>query len=203
MPKPNIVFLLSDDQCSYSMGCYGNAEVKTPQMDSLARDGMAFDCHYDTTAICMASRANIMTGKFEFKNGCNFEHGNLVAEHWRNSYPILLRKTGYRTAIAGKIGFTVAERPEGKGKLPEDDFDKWGAGPGQTHYDTRKNHSMAAYAEKYPHSSRAYGAFGADFIAESAAAKKPFCLSISFITTTSRSRSSLIAGSPGRTSWKS
>ncbi len=177
---PNIVFLLTDDQCTYSVGCYGNEDVKTPHMDSLARDGIAFDNHYDTTAICMASRANIMTGRFEFRNGCNFEHGPLVREHWEASYPVMLRKAGYLTAIAGKIGFGVADKPGGKGVLPEEDFDKWGAGPGQTHYETRKNRSMVAYAGKYPHSSRAYGAFGADFIAESAEAGKPFCLSISF-----------------------
>ena len=178
--SPNIVFLLTDDQCTYSVGCYGNPDVKTPNMDALARDGMAFDNHYDTTAICMASRANIMTGKFEFRNGCNFEHGAMVREHWESSYPILLRKAGYLTAMAGKIGFEVAEKPGRKGALPEGDFDKWGAGPGQTNYATAKNKSMAAYAEKYPHSSRSYGAFGADFIAEAARAKKPFCLSISF-----------------------
>ena len=177
---PNIVFLLTDDQSTYSVGCYGNADVKTPNMDALARDGIAFDNHYDTTAICMASRANIMTGKFEFRNGCNFEHGALVREHWKASYPMLLREAGYLTAIAGKIGFAVADKPGGRGVLPEADFDKWGAGPGQTHYETRKNQSMAAYAGKYPHSSRSYGAFGADFIAESVKAGKPFCLSISF-----------------------
>ena len=126
--RPNVVFLLTDDQCTYSLGCYGNADVRTPHIDALARDGLVFDRHYDTTAICMASRANIMTGKFEFRNGCNFEHGALLEEHWLQSYPILLRKAGYLTAIAGKIGFEVTGTPGEKGELPEDDFDKWGAG---------------------------------------------------------------------------
>ena len=64
--------------------------------------------------------------------------------------------------------------------MPEGDFHKWGGGPGQTHYATAKNPSMKAYADEYPHSSRSYGAFGRDFIKESAKGKKPFCLSISF-----------------------
>ena len=178
--KPNIVFLLTDDQCTYSMGCYGNAEVKTPHLDALAGDGMVFDCHYVSTAICMASRANIMTGKFEFRHGCNFEHGALHSSHWASSYPTLLKEEGYLTAMAGKIGFEVTTRPGKKGVLPVGDFDKWGAGPGQTNYRTARNKSMVAYAEKYPHSSRSYGAFGADFIAEAAKEKKPFCLSVSF-----------------------
>ena len=49
---------MSDDQSTYTMGCYGNPDVKTPNLDRLAADGMVFDNHYDTTAICMASRAN-------------------------------------------------------------------------------------------------------------------------------------------------
>ena len=72
--RPNIIFLLADDQCTYAVGCYGNKDVKTPQMDRLGRDGVIFDNHYDTTSICMASRANIMTGMYEYKTGCNFNN---------------------------------------------------------------------------------------------------------------------------------
>ena len=178
--RPNIVFLLSDDQSLDSMGCYGNPDVKTPNMDRLAQDGMVFDNHYVTTAICMASRASIVTGMYEFKAGCNFSHGSLVREHWSRSYPVLLREAGYMTAMAGKIGFTVCDAPGGRGVLPVDDFDHWGAGPGQTHYQTAKNSSIARYAEEFPHATRAYGAFGRDFIAAAAKAGRPFCLSISF-----------------------
>ena len=125
--RPNLVFLLTDDQSTSSMGCYGNSEVKTPHLDALARAGVVFDCHYVSTAICMASRANIMTGKFEFRHGCNFEHGALHSSHWAESYPILLKEAGYRTAIAGKIGFEVTTRSGKKGVLPDGDFDRWGA----------------------------------------------------------------------------
>lgn len=178
--RPNIVFLLSDDQTTYSLGCYGTPGVKTPHLDRLAHDGMAFDNHYDTTAICMASRASVMTGKYEYKTGCNFEHGPLVQDHWDASYPVLLRKAGYRTAFAGKFGFVVSPKPGARGILPESDFDWWGGGPGQTFYETAKNESMKRYAAEYPHSTLSYGAFGRDFISESAKGDQPFCLSISF-----------------------
>ena len=173
--KPNIVFLFADDQCTYSVGCYGNKDVSTPQMDKLGRDGLIFDKHYNTTAICMASRANVFTGMYEYKTGCNFAHGNMHQDVWARSYPRLLRESGYLTAFAGKFGIVV----EGKG-LCEDDFDFWGGGPGQTNYKTARNKSMQKYAEKYPHSTLSYGAFGRDVIRESAKQKKPFCLSISF-----------------------
>lgn len=173
--KPNIVFLFADDQNTLSVGCYGNPEVQTPHMDALARDGIVFDRHYNTTAICMASRANVMTGMYEYKTGTNFTHGNMKPEVWGKSYPILLRQAGYHTAFAGKFGFEV----EGKG-LCESDFDMWGGGPGQTFYETDKNESMAKYAKEFPHSTLSYGAFGQDAIRTAIEQKKPFCLSISF-----------------------
>jgi len=177
----NIVYLMSDDQNTDSMGCYGNPDVQTPNLDRLASDGMAFDNHYDTTAICMASRATVMTGMYEYKTGCNFDHGPMLTDIWEKSYPILLREAGYMTAFAGKFGFELKKTPEGrKLPLPEDDFDRWGGAPGQTTYATAKNKSMAAYAAEYPHSTLSYGAFGRDFIRDAAKAEKPFCLSISF-----------------------
>lgn len=174
-PKPNIVFLFADDQCTYSLGCYGNPDVQTPNMDQLAREGVLFDNHYNTTAICMASRANVFTGMVEYKTGCNFGHGNMRKDVWQKSYPVLLRKAGYLTAFAGKFGIVV----DGKG-LCEDDFDFWGGGPGQTNYATAKNKSMRKYAQKYPHSTLSYAAFGQDVIREAAEKNQPFCLSISF-----------------------
>lgn len=178
--RPNLVVLVSDDQTTYSLGCYGNADVRTPHLDRLAEEGMVFDRHYDTTAICMASRASLMTGLFEYRTGCNFGHGPLVRERWQASYPVLLRGAGYVTAFAGKLGFEVAEAPDRPGRLPEGDFDRWGGGPGQTSYRTAENLSMAAYAEAYPHSTRSYGAFGRDFIRGVANGDRPFCLSVSF-----------------------
>ena len=88
---------------------------------------------------------------------------------------MLLREAGYLTGFAGKFGLVV----EGKG-LCETDFDFWGGSPGQTEYATKKNDSMKKYAEEFPHSSLAYGAFGRDVIRESVKKDKPFCLSISY-----------------------
>jgi arylsulfatase A-like enzyme len=60
------------------------------------------------------------------------------------------------------------------------DFDAWAGGTGQTSYVTAQNKYLAPYADRYPHSSRAYGAFGQDFIRESVAAKQAFCLTLFF-----------------------
>ena len=182
--RPNIIFLMTDDQNVRSLGCYGAPGVKTPNIDALAADGVAFDRHYDTTAICMACRATVMTGLLEYRHGVNFGtgtvgDGQMRKEDWEQSYPMLLHKAGYRTAFAGKFGFTIEDTSK-SGRYPEDDFDMWGGGPGQTSFITARNKSMVQYAKNYPHSTRSYGAFGSDFIKESAKKDQPFCLSISF-----------------------
>ncbi|WP_162024799.1 MULTISPECIES: sulfatase [unclassified Lentimonas] len=174
--RPNIVYLMADDQNFGSVGIYGNPEVQTPQMDQLGRDGVIFDRHYNTTAICMASRANVMTGMYEYKTGTNFGHGDMTSEIWSKSYPVLLREAGYLTAFAGKFGFKI----DGHGYDGSEFFDLWGGADGQTSYRTGKNKSMAKYAKDYPHSTLSYAAFSKDVITEAVKQDKPFCLSISF-----------------------
>lgn len=174
--RPNIIFLFADDQNTLSVGCYGNSEVHTPNMDKLGKEGVIFDKHYNTTAICMGSRANVMTGMYEYKTGTNFSHGNMTPEIWSKSYPVLLKKVGYLTAFAGKFGFEV----DGHGYDCGEFFDSWGGGPKQTSYKTANNASMAKYSEKHPHSTLSYGEFSKDFIKQAVAKKKPFCLSISY-----------------------
>ncbi|MHC4325693.1 MAG: sulfatase-like hydrolase/transferase, partial [Planctomycetota bacterium] len=71
--RPNIIFLLSDDQRWDAMGCMGNPVIKTPNMDRLAGEGVLFENAFLTTSICMASRASIMLGQFESRHKCNFE----------------------------------------------------------------------------------------------------------------------------------
>ena len=177
--RPNIIYLMSDDQDLNSVGCYGNPEVQTPNMDKLAADGMVFDKHYVTTAICMASRASVMTGMYEYKHGTNFYHGHMREGIWKKSYPILLREGGYQTAFAGKFGFEIEKSP-GKKIKEGASFDRWAGVKGMAQYETKKNPAFKKYAKEFPHSTLAYGAFGRDFIRDAVKSDKPFCLSISF-----------------------
>lgn len=175
--RPNIIFLLTDDQTIGAVGCYGNKDVITPNLDKLAREGVRFVNHYDTSAICMASRASIMTGLYEYRHGCNFSHGSLERRLFANAYPVKLRQAGYFTGFAGKLGFEMAGEPF---KVFEHEFDLWAGGPGQTEYETKKNDGIAKYADRYPHCSRAYGAWGQAFLKAAKASGRSFCMSISF-----------------------
>lgn len=175
--RPNIVFLFSDDQTVQAIGCSGNPDVITPNLDQLAREGVRFTNHYNTTSICMASRCCVLTGLYEYRHGCNFEHGDLERRFIEQSYPVKLRQAGYYIGFAGKIGL-VLQGEEFEALAPL--FDDWAGGPGQTDYATAKNTGIAKYADQFPHCSRAYGAWGQDFLKRAKASGQPFCMSISF-----------------------
>jgi arylsulfatase A-like enzyme len=175
--RPNIIFLLTDDQTIGAVGCYGNKDIITPNIDKLASAGVRFANHYDTTSICMASRSSVMTGLYEYRHGCNFSHGDMERRIFANSYPVRLRQAGYFTGFAGKIGFVL----DGEDfKVFKKEFDVWAGGPGQTNYKTDKNLGIAKYADRYPHCSRAYGAWAQDFLKAAKQSGKPFCMSVSF-----------------------
>ncbi|TLX71835.1 sulfatase [Labilibacter sediminis] len=182
--RPNIIFLLTDDQRFNALGCMGNTEIQTPNIDKLADQGIMFTQHYNPTAICMGARATIMTGMYEHKTGCNFSHGALHPDKFELSYPMLMKKAGYTVGFAGKFGYAV--KAEGNSSyhkyedLPVDKFDWWKGWPGQGQYNTAENKYMVEYAEEYPHVSRALGAAAKDFMTEHGHGEKPFCLSISF-----------------------
>ncbi len=184
--RPNIVFLLTDDHSFRALGSMGNSHIQTPNLDRLSAEGQTFDRHYVNTAICMASRATIMTGMYEYKTGCNFTHGSLSADRFRRSYPVLLREAGYRTGFAGKFGFPVTpemtrdSRDHLWERMPVKEFDWWRGWAGQGSYRTAENEYLAKFAKQYPHSTRALGAAAQEFIRESAQGDRPFCLSISF-----------------------
>ena len=177
--KPNIIFLLADDQTIHSMGAYGYKDALTPNMDQLGAEGVIFDKNYCTTAICQASRANIVTGMYEYRNGHNFRKDALAASIWEQSYPILMRESGYLTAFAGKFGMGLKDRKKDE-KHGEKDFDMYGGAKGQTSFKSAENPSMAKYAAKYPHSTLSYAAFSKDVMKKAISENKPFCLSISF-----------------------
>ena len=67
--KPNIIFILIDDQGYYDLGCYGATEVKTPRIDQLAAEGIRFTDYYAAAPICSPSRAGLLTGAYPRRIG--------------------------------------------------------------------------------------------------------------------------------------
>ena len=61
--RPNIVLIVADDLAAWMCGCYGNREIRTPNIDTLARMGTRFQQAFVVTPICSASRATLFTGR--------------------------------------------------------------------------------------------------------------------------------------------
>ena len=105
--RPNIIFLLTDDQRWDALGCAGNSIIQTPNMDFLANNGIRFANAFVTTPICAASRASLFTGLYEHTHGYTFTKPPIAPEYIHTSYPYLLRQAGYRTGFIGKFGVSV------------------------------------------------------------------------------------------------
>ncbi|SVD39821.1 uncharacterized protein METZ01_LOCUS392675, partial [marine metagenome] len=69
---PNIVILLADDLGYGELGCQGNQQIPTPHIDSIARNGIRFTQGYVTAAFCSASRAGLLTGRYQTRFGYEF-----------------------------------------------------------------------------------------------------------------------------------
>ncbi len=190
--RPNFIFVLTDDQRADSLGCYGNGEIQTPHIDQLAREGVLFENASVTSAICTPSRACFFLGQYERFHGVNFNSGTALApEAWDQSYPVLLRKSGYFTGYIGKNHVPIGARGYATG-LIEKSFDFWyGAHNHLTFYPkTRHPIFRQAKADTQPEilaegaatflNSNAEFIAGAEAFLRKRSTDRPFCLSICF-----------------------
>jgi arylsulfatase A-like enzyme len=99
--RPNILFLLSDDHSAPYLGCYGSPDVRTPNLDRLAAQGMRFDRMFVTCPQCVPSRASLMTGRSPVAVRMVRFTSPLPAEV--PALPDLLRaRGGYFTGVGGR-----------------------------------------------------------------------------------------------------
>lgn len=169
--KPNIIFILTDDQRWDALGYAGNKVIQTPEMDKLAAEGVYFKNAFVTTPICAASRASILTGMYERTHGYTFGQGEIKKPYIENSYPMKMKQSGYYTGFFGKFGvsydniaqlFDVSEVYDRNGKFKD-----------------RRGYYYKTINDDTVHLTRYTGQQAMDFIAN-APADQPFCLSLSF-----------------------
>jgi arylsulfatase A-like enzyme len=165
--KPNFLILISDDQRWDQLSCADHPiipELRTPNMDRLAKNGVYFQNAFVTSPICSVSRACIMTGRYESSHGMNHFNTPLAPDVLQKTYPAVLHENGYRTGVLGKWGMGT----EGTDRI----FDVFNAWANQGAYfhktDTGRIHNsewLAIEARKF---------------LESSADGKPFCLTVCF-----------------------
>ncbi|HEX6223263.1 MAG TPA: sulfatase-like hydrolase/transferase, partial [Chryseolinea sp.] len=120
--RPNIIFIMSDDHAYQAISAYDTRLIETPNIDRIAKMGMVFTQASVTNSICAPSRATILTGKHSHLNGKIDNH--FPFDTTNVTFPQLLQRSGYQTAMFGKLHF--GNNPKG--------FDQFKILPGQGIY---------------------------------------------------------------------
>jgi arylsulfatase A-like enzyme len=106
---PNVILFLSDDHASWATGCYGNSDVRTPNIDFLAQEGVQMLNAFTPTPVCSPARACLMTGRLASQHGVHDYIGTTeqfdVDYNWMQDetlLPQLFQAAGYETILIGK-----------------------------------------------------------------------------------------------------
>ncbi len=161
--RPNILFLLTDDQRFDTLGCMGNPIIRTPHLDGIGSRGVVFTNAFVTTSLCALSRASILRGQYVSRHGIADFKKEFAPDELARTYPGVLKKAGYRMGFIGKWG--VGNPPSGL-------FDYNAGFPGQGMFLDPKNPSR-------PHLNRHMGDQALEFL-DGGGDGRPWCLSVSF-----------------------
>jgi uncharacterized sulfatase len=103
--RPNILLVHTDDQAQWAMGAYGNADIRTPHMDAVARQGALFTRAFVSTPVCSPARATLMSGLDSIQHHVEdwiHPRETIGLEPKFPIFPELLKKAGYATGYVGK-----------------------------------------------------------------------------------------------------
>ena len=167
--RPNIIFILTDDQRWDALGVMGNSILKTPHLDKIANQGILFKNAYVTTSICCVSRASILSGKYEYSHNIHDFSTDMSKETVDQTFPHLLKEAGYYAGFIGKYG--IGTRP------PSTDYNFW--------FNTEEGGKMQPdYMQTYSNGRRLHDTDTIDNAIQTflngVGTKSPFYLSISF-----------------------
>ncbi|WPJ95189.1 sulfatase-like hydrolase/transferase [Coraliomargarita algicola] len=114
MQRPNILFILADDMGAWALGCAGNPEVRTPNLDRIAASGLRLENAYCVSPVCSPARASLLTGKIPSQHGVHdwIRRGNAPSEssdgavidylEGQATYTEILERNGYYCGLSGK-----------------------------------------------------------------------------------------------------
>ncbi len=152
--KPNILWIVSEDNGISWVSSYGGTNAKTPNIDQLASEGFRYRYCFDNAAVCAPTRSCWITGMYAISNGTQPMRSRNEIPHDRISYyPDLLKQAGYHTSNPSKTDYNIGGR---------DDYDAWDVGKGAgTPYGWKKRKPgqpfFAVVNFNDSHESRAHG----------------------------------------------
>lgn len=130
--NPNIVVILADDMGYGDLSCYGSEKIHTPNMDSIAEEGIRFTDAHSSSAVCTPSRYGLLTGRYcwrtNLQRGVLGGFGKPLLEKNRETIASLLKKKGYDTAMFGKWHLGLNWKKTDGTLLRDSDKDSWNAG---------------------------------------------------------------------------
>ncbi len=142
-PKPkekplNVLIFMSDQHNPHVLGCYGNPDVRTPNLDRLAAEGVRFTNAYCATPLCVPSRMSFMTSRTPSRNRVwNNAH---ILSSGIPTWAHVLGAAGYQTVLVGRMHFVGADQRHGFARRPLGEFcaghpgATWVGGPAWTKY---------------------------------------------------------------------
>ena len=147
MRQPNIILFMADQLRFDALGCYGNNQIHTPNIDRLALNGSIFDNHFVQNPVCSPSRCTVLTGRYPKNHGTR-DNGIPLRDE-EITLPEVLRDNGYVTAAIGKMHITTQFLPkeDEQEDWPEDNY---GFTVIHTTCDTKTGEYLAWLKEKSP-----------------------------------------------------
>ena len=116
--RPNVVFVLSDDQGPWAMGCAGNGEIQTPTLDALAARGTRLENFFCASPVCSPARASLLTGQIPSRHGVHdylfgTDVGPAATDYLSGqvAFTDVLAEAGYRLGLSGKWHLGANDRP--------------------------------------------------------------------------------------------
>jgi arylsulfatase A-like enzyme len=126
--RPNILWLVTEDNSASFVSGYGDPLARTPTFDRLAKDGILFERAYSTSAVCAPTRASIITGMYAPSLGTQHMRSNVPMPPWLRYFPAYLRDAGYYTTNRAKTDYNAAVLPG-----------TWDQNNAQAHWRNRKD----------------------------------------------------------------
>lgn len=119
MKKSNVLLIVADDLGAWALGCYGNKDAITPNIDKLAKEGKIFENFFCVSPVCSPARASIFTGRIPSQHGIHdwldeWENGTTTEDYLKgqSTFVDILSKNNYICCMSGKWHMGLAETPQ-------------------------------------------------------------------------------------------
>lgn len=163
-PRPNIVFIMTDDHARRAVSAYDTTLIHTPNIDRIGKEGIVFRNAFVTNSICGPSRAVMLTGKYSHING--FRDNRSRFDGSQQTFPKILRQNGYYTAMIGK--WHLVSEPTG--------FDYWNVLIDQGHYYNPDMIEMGDTLRREGYATNIVTDIAIETLEKRRPPEKPFCI---------------------------